>query len=246
MSNGSLPHITWCPTGPLCYLPLHAAGVYSDPLGPRVYDFVVSSYVPSLAALLRCYNDIPETTPQALIVTQPATPGHSPLRGTVDERSRLATVFSESNIRKSTLDDAQATVDAVQVSWSAFALYNGPLTLAKLMSTMANDAELAFLSACQTAVGDSRTPEESAHLGADMLAVGFKGVVATTWSIVDNDAPVVVEAYYKELLALRNAGSVGKDETGAAYALHEATRVLREKVGVEDFARWVSFVHFGV
>ena len=129
---------------------------------------------------------------------------------------------------------------------SAFALCDGPLTLADLMRTVADNAELAFLSACQTAVGDANTPEESAHLAAGMLAVGFKGVVATMWSIVDADAPVVVEAYYKELLALRAAGKLGKGETGAAYALHEAQKVLREKVGVTEFMRWAPFVHFGV
>ena len=79
-----------------------------------------------------------------------------------------------------------------------------------------------------------------------MLAVGFKGVIATMWSIVDADAPVVVEAYYKELLALRRAGALGRGGTGAAYALHEATRVLREKVGEEKVVKWAPFVHFGI
>ena len=114
------------------------------------------------------------------------------------------------------------------------------------MATVADDAELAFLSACQTAVGDEKTPEESAHLAAGMLAVGYKGVVATMWSIMDEYAPIVVEAYYKKLLALRSDGELGEGETGAVYALHEATRVLRKKVGEDKFMRWVPFVHFGV
>ena len=92
------------------------------------------------------------------------------------------------------------------------------------MNTVSDNAELAFLSACQTAVGDEKIPEESAHLAAGMLAVGFKGVVATMWSIRDEDAPVVVEEYYKKLLGFRNTGNVQRGQTGAAYALHEATR----------------------
>ena len=129
---------------------------------------------------------------------------------------------------------------------SAFHLYNGEITLADLMGTVSDTAELAFLSACQTAVGDRNMPEESAHLAAGMLAVGFKGVVATMWSILDEDAPIVVEAYYRELLALRKAGRLREGETGAAYALHEATAKLRESVGVREFARWAPFVHFGI
>ncbi|KAG9120355.1 hypothetical protein FRC07_004182, partial [Ceratobasidium sp. 392] len=34
-----LPHVTWCTTGPLAFLPLHAAGLYDVPHS-RVFDFV--------------------------------------------------------------------------------------------------------------------------------------------------------------------------------------------------------------
>ena len=125
-------------------------------------------------------------------------------------------------------------------------LYDGPLTLSTLMHTEADDAELAFLSACQTAMGDEGNPEESVHLAAGMLVVGFKGVVGTMWSIKDADAPIIVEAYYTKLLELRSAGAVRAGETGAARALHEAVRALREKVGDKDFMSWVPFVHFGI
>ena len=137
---------------------------------------------------------------------------------------------------------SQDQADATQ---SAFELYDAPLTISDLMGTVSESAAVAFLSACQTAVGSDKAPEESAHLAAGMLAVGFKGVVATMWSIGDADAPVVVESFYRELLVLRKTGALKKGETGAAYALHEATRVLREKVGESRLMRWVPFVHFG-
>ena len=76
--------------------------------------------------------------------------------------------------------------------------------------------------------------------------MGYKGVIATMWSIRDDDAPLVVEAYYRRLLEVRAEGTLGKGETGAAYALHEATGRLREAVGVREFARWAPFVHFGI
>ncbi|VDB96018.1 unnamed protein product [Peniophora sp. CBMAI 1063] len=267
--EGVLPHMTWCPTGPLTQLPLHAAGVYSDPLGPRAFNLVVSSYTPSLSALLRCLEGLPhrDTSPSVLIVTQPATPRCSPLPGTREEKRRLREVLHGAQIASSEYDHDKATVKSIQGvidqhNWvhlachgsqhrtdatkSAFQLYDGPLTLSDLMGTVSENAELAFLSACQTAVGDANTPEESAHLAAGMLAVGFKGVIATMWSIGDADAPIVVEAYYKELIALRNSGTLRGGETGAAYALHAATKVLREKVSEAAFMRWVPFVHFGV
>ncbi|KZV67443.1 hypothetical protein PENSPDRAFT_611424 [Peniophora sp. CONT] len=270
--NDRLPHLTWCPTGPLVYLPLHAAGLYNQPFGPRVFDFVVSSYTPSLTTVLRACESVATaediSNTKVLLVTQPATPGHSRLPGTARESAGLQRVLAFSHIETTVLDDKDATVSAVQAAmpqhpWihlachgtqdvmgdptqGAFLLQDGRLSLTDLMSTVSGNAEVAFLSACQTAVGNLKNPEESAHLAAGMLAVGFKGVVGTTWSIRDDDAPVVVEVFYKELLALRSAGTLGKGGTGAAYALHEATRVLREQVGENSFLRWVPFVHFGV
>ncbi|KZV66249.1 TPR-like protein [Peniophora sp. CONT] len=269
VENERLPHIIWCPTGPLMQLPLHAAGLYNDTDDPRIYNLVVSSYTPSLSALKRSYDGLREPTPprETLIVTQPATPYHAPLPGTMYEGVLLQEMLRASGYASKLLNDTEATVSSVgavlnQYPWvhlachgsqhpddatrSAFELFDGPLTLANLMGTAADDAELAFLSACQTAVGDEKVPEESAHLAAGMLAVGFKGVVATMWSIQDADAPIVVEAFYRSLLASRSAGRKGVKGTGAAYALHEATRVLRDKVGEDSFMRWVPFVHFGV
>ncbi|KZV61916.1 hypothetical protein PENSPDRAFT_712980 [Peniophora sp. CONT] len=268
--NDLLPSVTWCLTGPLTQLPLHAAGVYSDPLGPRLYNLVVSSYTSSFSAIVRSAEGVAshQAAPRTLILTQPNTPGlQSPLPGTKAEGRDLQDFLSTSQIENQLLEHEQATVASVrsalnQYPWvhiachgkqhlgdatqTAFSLYDGPLSLADLMGTVSKDAELAFLSACQTATGDEKNPEESMHLAAGMLAVGFKGVVATMWSIGDRDAPIVVEAYYRELLKLRGSGTLARGQTGAAYALHEAVRVLRERVGEDEFLTWAPFVHFGV
>ncbi|KZV59941.1 hypothetical protein PENSPDRAFT_542286, partial [Peniophora sp. CONT] len=267
-----LPHVTWCPTGPLTQLPLHAAGIYDRPAPDRlhVYDHVVSSYTPSLAALLRCHKQ-PGTHrlyhPNVLVIAQPKTPGYAELPNTRDECDRLRaeipkhmhTVLldKEGTVKRAlaAMDHHQwvhiachGTQDPIDPTQSKFALHDGPLTLGALMSKVADSAELAFLSACQTAVGDEKIPEESAHLAAGMLAVGFKGVVGTMWSIYDADAPIVVEAYYKRLHKLRKSktpGIIPPGYTGSAYALHWAMKVLRERVGERNFVKWAPFVHFG-
>ncbi|VDC07771.1 unnamed protein product [Peniophora sp. CBMAI 1063] len=269
--EGRLPHITWCPSGPLTQLPIHAAGIYDEEFGPHAYDFVVSSYTLSLSTLTRSISALAQqhaSSPSGIIVvTQPETPGLRSLPGTTLEGERLRNVFANRPEVVSVLDGKAATTVTVkealsQRPWlhlachgsqditdplkSAFALQDGPLSLLDLMNTTADDAELAFLSACQTAVGDEKIPEESMHLAAGMLAVGFKGVIATMWSIRDDDAPLVVEAYYTKLLELRASGTLDASETGAAYALHEAAKMLREKIGEKNVLRWAPFVHFGV
>ncbi|KAG9088853.1 hypothetical protein FS749_001806 [Ceratobasidium sp. UAMH 11750] len=45
-----LPHITWCTTGPLSFLPLHAAGDYSNP-ATVLPNLAISSYTPTVGAL---------------------------------------------------------------------------------------------------------------------------------------------------------------------------------------------------
>ncbi|KZV67426.1 hypothetical protein PENSPDRAFT_688133 [Peniophora sp. CONT] len=266
----ALPHVIWCPTGPVTQLPLHAAGLYEHAQpSSHISNFVVSSYTPSLSALLRCLekNNEQRASPRMLLVAQTNTPryGFTALPHVRDESARVRALLHGDE--HTFLEDEQAKVNSVlaainQHTWVHFAchgsqnptdptltsveLYDKPLTLTDLMRTVSDNAELAFLSACETAVGDKKIPEESAHLAAGMLAVGFKGVVATMWSIHDEDGPVIVEAYYKKLLELRATGTVPRGHTGAAYALHHAVEVLRKEVGENKFERWVPFVHFGV
>ncbi|KAF8542386.1 CHAT domain-containing protein [Trichophaea hybrida] len=46
------PRVCWIPTGPLCHLPIHAAGYHCEPGSRTVLDRVISSYSPSIKALL--------------------------------------------------------------------------------------------------------------------------------------------------------------------------------------------------
>jgi CHAT domain-containing protein len=197
-----------------------------------------------------------------LVVSQPATPGLPLLPGTVAEAKVVDDHFTGATHH---LTGEDATVDIVldaisQHAWvhlachgfqdpedptkSAFALHDGRLELARLMSRSLTNAELAVLSACQTATGDARLPEETVHLAAGMLAAGFRSVVGTMWSISDEDAPVIADALYANLKRMRE----NDDRRGlrTAYALHYAVRSLQEKVGRNALGRWVPFVHFGL
>jgi hypothetical protein len=64
---------------------------------------------------------------------------------------------------------------------SAFILRDGDLSIQELMKLEMKHASLAFLSACQTAKGDQRQPDQAVHLAASLLFCGFKSVIATMW-----------------------------------------------------------------
>jgi CHAT domain-containing protein len=262
--GGKMPHITWCLTGPLTFLPIHAAGLYDTKGQPKIFDYVVSSYTPTLAALLSAQRRFPRGSEAArlLTISQRATPGQVCLPGTVDEVNAIQTLQDQSGrLHITRLDDREATVAAVlqhmrKCSWihlachgiqdaanpteSAFLLFDNPLTLKDIMKQSFTHTELAVLSACQTAKGDSELPGESIHLAAGMLMAGYGSVVATMWSIRDDDAPIIAEKFYKYLI-----NEAAGDSSRAAYALHDAVTHLRDLRGEKNFASWVPFIHLG-
>ncbi|KAF8182755.1 CHAT domain-containing protein [Mycena galopus ATCC 62051] len=116
------------------------------------------------------------------------------------------------------------------------------LTLSNIMKLSLPNADLAFLSACQTATGSQELQDESVHLAAGMLLAGYRGVIGMMWSITDNDAPQVASDVYAHLLE-----KSPPDLTSAAEALHLAIQKLREQPGrKKSFLHWVPFIHFGI
>ena len=101
------------------------------------------------------------------------------------------------------------------------------------------DAELAFLSACDTAAGDTDgTPDEVIHLASTLQFIGFKSVIGMLWPMYDADGPDLARDFYGYLL-----GEGKGDYRMSAVALHESMKKMRER-GV-PLERWVNFVHFG-
>jgi CHAT domain-containing protein len=262
----TLPHVTWCTTGPLAFLPLHAAGSYgasAQSSHAKAYNYFVSSYSPSISALIKsedtdsyAFNGI-----TAVSLRSTADKSLGLLPGTVQEVENIKNHFDANNF--TWLNEEKSTRMSVlgkmrESSWlhlachgvqrrdnpmdSAFILHDGALTLRTTSQENLPNARLAFLSACQTATGDEKLASEAAHLAAGMLMIGYHSVVGTMWSIRDQDAPNVAEEFYKYLVA----GGMKTDKGQAAYALHKAIGQLRDTVGMDKFAWWVPFVHLGI
>ncbi|KAG6373193.1 hypothetical protein JVT61DRAFT_6813 [Boletus reticuloceps] len=227
-SPGDLSRIFWCPTGPFTFLPIHAAGLY-DPaylqLGHKVYDFVVSSYVPSLSILALSRNPItpPSDVLRLLAVRQPPSDGQSPLPGVHKEVECIKAIIKNSPpARTSLLESSTGTVEEVlslmkETDWVHFACHGiqdakdptasglcladkRRLKISDIIALSRPHGGLAFLSACQTATGDKDLSDEAIHIAAGMLFAGYGGVVGTMWSISDKIAPDVARDVYAQLL----------------------------------------------
>jgi CHAT domain-containing protein len=266
---GDLPRIFWCPTGPFVFLPIHAAGFYdtqhSHP-GHKVFDFVISSYVPTLSILAPSPN--PDVAPSGdlhlLAVRQPPSDGLSRLPGVATELEHIREVIGNSpSARTILLESSVCTVEEVlalmkEADWVHFACHGiqdaaSPtesglcladrrrLKISDIIALSRSGGGLAFLSACETAMGAERLSDEAIHIAAGMLFAGYGGVIGTMWSISDKLAPDVAWDVYKQLF--RNG--TRPDYREAARALHGAIGRLRDSPNA-SFATWLPFIHVGL
>jgi CHAT domain-containing protein len=257
------PRIWWCTTGPLAFLPIHAAGIYNTSVaGFKVSDYVVSSYTPTLNALInaRMYHERRRKFGGLLAVIQPNTPGQSALPNTMVELTEIQKRAHGFGVH--VLEGPAALVESVEMameanSWihlachavqdmvkptrSAFCLHDGLLDLSMIVRKSLPQADFAFLSACQTGTGEERLSEEAVHLAAGLILAGYRGTIATMWSINDKDAPIVAGHVYSDLFS-----DSEPDSTGAALALHHAVKYLRQQEGDSAFLSWVPFIHLGI
>ena len=248
------------------FLPIHAAGLYDtvDPQpGDKVFDFVVSSYTPSLSILARSVNRSTAVGRELrlLAVRQPSSDGLTPLRGVITELEYMKEVIKNST-SVTLLESSVGTVEEVlelmkEADWVHFACHGTQdptrptdsglclanerrLKVSDMLTLSRSRGGLAFLSACQTATGDKDLSDEAIHIAAGMLFAGYSGVIGTMWSISDRVAPDVARGVYEELFR------DGKQPDGreAARALHEAIKCARDRG--EAFVDWVPFIHVGL
>ncbi|MFF8830903.1 CHAT domain-containing protein [Streptomyces sp. NPDC015131] len=280
------PRLWWCPAGLFTLLPLHAAGrpaanggaggsagdgagdgaggsAGNGADGDSVADRVVSSYTPTLRALLHARE---RPGPDAggrtagLIVSMPVTPGLADLPAAGEEADALRRRYPDAEFVTGAGATVRAVTDALgRCSWAHFAchgeqdlarpsrgvlrLYDGPLELrevTRLRAGGATGAGFAFLSACETHRGGLVLADEAITFATALQLAGFRDVVATQWSMDDAFAAEVAELVHERLDRVGVPGGV----PDPASALHAALWTLRERRpgAVLD---WSAYVHVG-
>jgi CHAT domain-containing protein len=176
---------------------MHAAGIYLNERTECASDYVVSSYTPTISSLL---SDLPPSTNsfKMMVVVQTQTPGQKPLPYTHDELHKIEGHVPCKSLVKlvpGSVKDVMSNLSVTSIAHfachgfqhgqdpleSALFLQDGKLKVSQIMQHSMPNASLAFLSACETAMGDIKLPDEVIHLGATLLFAGFHGVVATMW-----------------------------------------------------------------
>ncbi|MEY9995424.1 hypothetical protein ABIE67_007456 [Streptomyces sp. V4I8] len=250
----------WCPIGVMAGLPLHAAGRHRDRAGRTVFDRVVSSYTPSLTALADTVT-MPtprHARPTALAVGVGEREGVPTLTSARDEAEAVAALLPGSTV----LVDSAASADAIKDGLHDHAiahfachgravssaehpdlgglmLNNGMFVPSFVRDLRTTQAQLAFLSACDTASPDPALLDEPLNLASAFHLAGFRGVIGTLWHTADSTETAV--AVYEALTA---HGTRPADTARAATALTETSRRMRDAYPAVP-TRWAAHVHVG-
>jgi tetratricopeptide (TPR) repeat protein len=255
------PRLWWVPTGPLAFLPLHAAG---DQAGGAVVDWVISSYLPTVRSLPAPADHAASAgragpvPPTGAAVAMPVTPDATDLRYAAAEVAHLAARVPGTEV----LTGEQATGTAVRTAlarhaWAHFACHavssatdaaaaqlllydhqDDPLTIRDIAGLRNIRGELAYLSACDTAQGPVPLADEAVHLTGTFHMAGYTHVIGTLWSVADRVAAEVARIVYEDIT------TPAPDAAQTARALHRAIREIR--VGYPDTpAYWAAYIHVG-
>ncbi|MFD8693613.1 CHAT domain-containing protein [Kitasatospora purpeofusca] len=108
-------------------------------------------------------------------------------------------------------------------------------------------ADLAYLSACQTHRTPTAHSDEPVSLAGALQLAGYRHVVASLWQLNSGRARQVATDFYTALLRMpdgRTGASTPEAAAGSAQALHAAVGRLRDR-RPEAVDMWAAYVHIG-
>ncbi|KAI1327069.1 hypothetical protein F5Y16DRAFT_410580 [Xylariaceae sp. FL0255] len=249
----TLPRMWWIPTGALGFIPFHAAGHHLNRPTDAVLDKVVSSYSPSVRAIIdnrRRRGHTPSAQDEVVLLAMKDTLGFNPLpyitreveevkntcrelglkiveppprRSRVMESLQRCTIFHFAGHSNADILDPLQSYLVLE-DWSTRRFTVDDLLRLKFGE---NPPFLAYLSACGTAqVYDETYHDEGMHLANAFQLAGFRHVIGSLWEVRDMACADMARITYESIRA-DNA-----TDQSVSRGLHKATRMLRD-----DWAR---------
>ena len=252
--------IWWCPTAEFSLLPLHAAGPFRKG-EQNLSDLYISSYTPTLSALIRsrqnCPSNLAPERKHFLCIGQAKASGENELLSVSAELADIGQRVDDhatfTRIEGHECSISRVTEELGKHQWvhlachglpnrkqpfeSAFALHDGRFTVERIIQCDLKHPEFAYLSACHTTVGDEESPDEIIHLASAMQFAGFRSVIGTMWAVDDAETNKITSVFYKYMVD-RESGRL--DHTRAAYALWRTMRSVNVPLDQR-----ILYIHIG-
>ena len=252
--------IWWCPTAEFSLLPIHAAGPHTKGQ-QNLANLYISSYTTTLTALIHARRHDPQQSPSRgkhfVGIGQANAEGENEIvsvsaeLANIEQRVGGLATFKRIEGEESCIPQVSDALgknewvhfachgipDQEEPFESAFALGDGHFTIERIVQCQLQNAEFAFLSACQTTVGDEESTDEVMHLASAMQFAGFRSVIGTMWAVMDVVALMITSAFYDNMI--KECGCL--DYTHAALALN---RAIEESTDIPLDLR-VLYIHIG-
>ncbi|CUS11436.1 unnamed protein product, partial [Tuber aestivum] len=272
VQGGDPKHIWWVGVGQLSMAPFHAAGDHSRGSTRNTISRAISSYIPTIKALTyapepsRKEKPLGRQNPRLLLIPMPKTPGEASLPGvdrevqyihdstskTPGETTVLSNPTPAKVLRQIQHHDivhfACHGVSDTNPSDSHLLLLTSDgkgadkLLARDISNIVAQNAQLAYLSACSSAKNSSVIlADEVIHLASAFQLAGFSHTLANLWETNDEASSQVARDFYN-LLFRREGNGDGHHRVTAAF--HQAVKKCRDKKPA-NFLTWAPFVHTG-
>ncbi|KAI8959632.1 CHAT domain-containing protein [Daldinia sp. FL1419] len=266
------PRVWWIPTGLMSLLPLHAAGLHHTSSSEAVIDRVISSYSPSLRALVQARKtptEVFHVQKEAFLVSMETTPDCPSLSRAKEEikvidellppsasRTKLEAPCKEEVIyglkRCNVFHFAGHSIsDQIDPSKSCLLLLDwqeDPLTFEDIIYLKLGDSLpfLAYLSACSTGANSAeRLHDESINLMTACQLAGFRHTIGSLWDVYDVYSVDAAREFYKVF-----GNSKSFDDEAVTLGVHSAARYVRHLTNNtsqnegDPFA-WAAYIHMG-
>jgi hypothetical protein len=204
--------VTLIPTGLLALLPLHAAwtGDASAPIGRRyALDVLTIRYAPSAVALGRSLDGATIPADGLLAVDNPdgslVFSNHEVEAARSYFPSDRTTVLARGAATRQHVLNRLPDFPVYHFSTHGWAGWSEPLqggvllaggaalTLGDILDLRLQGARLAVLSACETGIPGTKTPDEVVSIPTSLVQAGVAGVVASLWAVNDLSTAMLME-----------------------------------------------------
>jgi len=184
---------------------------------------------------------VTEFVPRVVWLAEPDFPGHGQVLEYIPTRANVLAHLPDCSIAHYACHGVTDPVDPSKRRLLLHDHLEEPFTVASLALVDLNQAQLAYLSACNTALNAATDLiDEAIHLTTAFQLAGFPHVIGTMWEINDQLAVEVARTFYARLQT--SAGAL--DVTRAAEALHSSVRAIRNKFPNIP-SLWAAYLHAG-
>jgi tetratricopeptide (TPR) repeat protein len=264
-SGDKWPRIWWIPTGPLTTFPLHAAGYHDRASGQTVIDRVMSSYSPSIKAMIQSRRSQASSTVKEAVLAASEQPNLLYVTEEVEKIRQLCQAMSLTPV-----DSSQSKKNIIShllrckifhfVSYGytneSYLTHNKHLsvTFTNLfeLNLRKSPPFLAYLSMWTTDPSyATRTIDQNIGLIRKCQLAGFRHVIGTLWNITETGVNMATIIYEE----MRDSNLT--DES-VCRGLHNASRIFRDRWLTTLETRngsdrastrspsWIPYVHYGV